>query len=151
MRPGLTAACRGFHFFSSGFLYLSGKLVRKIHIGTLLLISSPRVILLEYSVSFRGFRFFSSLFLIYERFLLLPSRLRISLSRTARIFLLSKSGSRNSSSANRPNWISLSSLNYLFPFEIVPPASSYSVPVISTMRSSFSYQVLPYILIHIFS
>ena len=39
----------------------------------------------------------------------------------------------------------------IFPFEIVPPASFYSVPVTSTMRSSsFSYKVLPYILIHIF-
>jgi len=37
------------------------------------------------------------------------------------------------------------------PFENVPPASSYSVPVTSTMRSSsFSYKVLSYILIHIF-
>ena len=37
--PGLTVSFRGFHLFFLRILYLSRKLVRKVHIGTLLLIS----------------------------------------------------------------------------------------------------------------
>ena len=78
------------------------------------------------SVSFRGFRFFSSPFLNSDIFT------KLVICQPAELDL--------------PCILELT----IFPFEIVPPASSYSVPVTSTMRSSsFSYKFLPYILIHI--
>ncbi len=149
---------RGFRFFSSLFLNYerficlpsrfwisrdsSSKLVRKIHIGTLLLISRNGIVkyfpcpcqyFLEWMrhflllLSFRGFRFFSSPFLNSEIF--------------TKLFIC------------QPAELDLPCLFELtiFPFEDVPSASYYSVPVTSTMRSSsFSYKVLPYTLLCIF-
>ena len=119
------------------------NLVRKVHIGTLLLISRNGIVkyfpcpcqyFLEWMrhflllLSFRGFRFLSSPILNSEIFT------KLLICQPAELDL--------------PYLLELT----IFPFEIVPPAYYYSVPVTSTMRSSsFSYKVLPYILIHIFS
>ncbi len=66
--PDLSVSFRGFWFFSSEFLYLPIKLGRKIILGTLLLISSYRIICKINLLPSGGFRFFSSLFLNQKSF-----------------------------------------------------------------------------------